>query len=228
MIRNLLVALAAISTSAFAMDVKVVCSVRPADTPVGEFGNYCVAVNGAETWGAVNSKTADNLAGAEGDISWSIANYDVDPFFNWTFTANVNGVYAVAFVLPYIGGPFSHVASSASGSLTPGGAAVTAKNATVTTQVNFAAIGQVLALADTTVNPPGSGTIPAVNNLLAFAVPAGPGTYGITLQFEHAGSGSVTYNGRVELLNLIPEPSTLGLLGTALAGLAILGRRRTA
>lgn len=227
MLKKLLVALS-IASAAFATSTSTACTAPPPETPIGEFGNYCVSINGVETWGPVNTKDGDTLANQDGDIGWTIGAFQVDPFFNWTFTTNINGVYAVAFVMPYIGGPFSHVASSASGTVTAGGGPVTVKNITVSSLVNAAAIGQVLALADTTVNPPNSGNIAPVNDLKAFVSPIGPGTYGVALAFEHTGSGPVTLNGRIEILNLVPEPATAGLIGAALVGIGLLARRKAA
>jgi hypothetical protein len=176
--------------------------------------------------GAIAKKDGSNLASTDGDESWAIANYDIDPFFNWTFTTNMNGVHNVIFNMPFIGGAYNQIALSASGTLTPGGKAVTAKNISVTSSLNGAATAQVINLADTTIAPPFSGTVPAVNNLANILTPAA-GLYGVIVSFEHAGTGSVTINGRIELLNtVVPEPATFALIGTALLGLGFVARRR--
>jgi hypothetical protein len=227
--KKTLLALMAFGLSAFAVDIRTPCADVNSLNGTVEFGMYCVDINGIPFMGALTSKSGTlAVQGPEGDITFQIGAYDVDPFFNWTFTTAVNGVYSVVFVMPYLGGPYGQIASSASGTLTPGAVAVTAKNITVASQVNLGATGQVLALADTTATPPFSGTIPAVNDLQAFVSPLGPGTYGVTLDFEHTGEGSVTINGRIELLNLIPEPATFGLIGVALLGLGLAAHRRRA
>lgn len=197
-------------------------------TPVIDWGMYSVRVNAnAAVTGAVPSKeTSSAIAGSGSGYSWAISGWDVDPFFNWTFTSTLPGNYTVAFFMPFIGGPYQTVVSSASGSLTSGKSSVTAKNITVTTEIpNGVGTGQKLTLADTTVKRPFSGTIAAQNDVDNFLTGAS-GTYGVVLKFQHLTSGSVTFNGRLELLNPIPEPGTMALAGFALVGLGLIARRK--
>jgi hypothetical protein len=198
------------------------CSLPPMGA-IGTYGSYCVAVNGVESWGPIDEKSGGQLVSTEGDTRYSIADYDLDPFFNWSFTTSVVGLHAVIFNIPFLGGPYGQVASSASGSLTPGKGPIEVKNATVTTLIDLAAIPQVLALADTKVAPPFSGTVGAKVSMVNFATKAA-GTFGVMLKFEQVGEGSVTYNGRLQLM--IPEPGTSALLGAGLLMLGFAARRR--
>jgi hypothetical protein len=190
--------------------------------------DWSVKVNGAAAvTGAVPSKTtSSSIAGSGAGYSWAISGWDIDPFFNWTFTSTLPGVYTVGFFMPYVGGPYTTVVSSASGTLTPGKKSVTAKDITITTEIpGGTPTGQVLKLADTTLAPPFSGVIAAKSDVDAFLTPAS-GTYGVVLKFTHLTSGSVTFNGRLELFNPIPEPGTMALAGFALVGLGLIARRK--
>lgn len=225
MIRQLVI-LSAMSLSAFAAPIIATCG-NVERSAGGAYGQFCVGVNGSETRGPVNHESGDVLVQMVGDNhSLAIAQYDVDPFFNWTFTTSTNGVYVVNFVMPYIAGPYTEFISSASGTGTPGKTPVTAKSITVDSLLDGAAIGQTLVLANTTINPPFSGVIGQQNSIVG-VLSKNSGTFGVKLTFTHSGSGSLTFNGRVELTTAIPEPATFGLAGVALLG-ALLAARRAA
>jgi hypothetical protein len=224
---RLLIILSAMALSAVASPIVVNCGPASAGSP-GSYGEYCVGVNGEEGRGPVDHMANTSLVQVIGENhSLAIAEYDVDPFFNWTFTASANGAYFVTFVMPYVAGPYTHFISSASGSGTPGKSSVTAKNISVTSELDGGPIAQVLNLANTTINPPFSGTIAQQNSIIP-VLSLAAGTYGVRLAFEHAGSGTITFNGRVELLNMIPEPASMGLVAGALLAAAIAGFRRRA
>jgi hypothetical protein len=213
MLNKMILAAAAMMTATFAGAIPcTVSNVEP-----GKYGTYCVSINGTETWGEVNTKTG-SLPG--------IDNYNVDPFFTFTYGANTNGVHNVIFNMPFIGGPYAQIALSASGSLSPGGSPLTVKNISVTSTLNGAATAQKINLADTSVVNPASGIVPDVNDLANILTPAS-GLYGVILNFEHVGAGTVTFNGRIEILNMVvPEPATFALMGAALLGLGVVARRR--
>lgn len=192
------------------------------------WGGYGVLVDGGPCVQApIDEKNGSDLVGTTGETAWSIGGYDVDPFFNWSFTTSINGVHNVTFTMPFIGGPYDSIILSASGSSTSGklGTSITAKNIKVTSLINAVATGQTVLLADTKTAAPKSGVIPADFNIMALVTPAS-GTYAANLVFEHVGEGSITINGRIELFNAIPEPATFGLIGTALLGLGLIARRR--
>lgn len=62
---------------------------------------------------------------------------------------------------------------------------------------------------------------------LTYSVPYSPGVgiHNVSFQGNNAAAGQEFYANRLRLLSIVPEPSTLSLLGAALAGLALRRRR---
>lgn len=163
---------------------------------------------------------------------------DIDPFITYSFGAlnfgDVAQQFVLTFTLPYTLGPYDTLTHEFSSTVSDfgqsGGAAVVPTNAFMAipfidgTDVAAAGLGTGCTPLDTPgftdlVCDPFSSANVAVTTLA-------DGLFGVTVAFSLSGGDGIAGQGRVELLQTVPEPVTLSLLGLGLA-VVTLRRHRT-
>jgi hypothetical protein len=170
-----------------------------------------------------------------------------DPFIQYgVAVANATGApfgFGFVFFSPYVNGPYNTLQSSHTSSVTDSGA-VPDDNVTVLPNPLGDPIFNHVPIVDLTpvtaaafsngcvVNPPGNGggsdSCFAPSNAVVPFSTAASGIFYAYLGFILSNDDIYTASGRVELLNDVPEPSALALLGLGGVVVARRLRRRTA
>jgi hypothetical protein len=188
------------------------------------------------------SLTLNDLVVDGAHVSLSVRS-NADPFIDYAIAVKNDTAaplpYDFTYIQPFVGGPYSTLFTSHSGSVTDSSNAFVGTDGSVTVSV---AMGSVVhqptlngALVDglntgcvVTMAPGGSGNCPA--NGLSATVPVSTGPTGeldVEVHFTLSAGDIYTLNGRVELFPAqVPEPATLLLIGGGALALA-LRRRRT-
>lgn len=201
-------------------------------TPSGMFSSGPINIGGTmfSSSGQGPTITQGPLEGSAA-YSWTFSG-NTDPTLSWTFGAAVPGHYDILFMMPYVGGPYNTIKSIAGNSVSDIG---TGTSPTSVTGVSI--VGKVNGTVQPGVTLTGDVTAPNGKNAslgygpkTASGVFPATGSLSINLIFDLTSAdldGNTAFNGLLTLSEVkVPEPMTMTLIGSSLAGLALIRRRR--
>jgi MYXO-CTERM domain-containing protein len=164
---------------------------------------------------------------------------DIDPTLGFAFAvSNFTGApldFSLLFSMPIVPGSYTHAFASLAATVTDGGSdgvTVTPIPPATSMMISTASPGGVnlgVDIGPACVGAAGTSTSCPASSLDNFAVTGGPySSMSALVAFRLSGGGDLaSFTGRLDFDNgAVPEPSTFALATAALAGLALIQRRR--
>jgi hypothetical protein len=162
---------------------------------------------------------------------------DSDPYVAYAFgLINISGSpanFSFLFTTPYVGGPYDTLRSTHSDSFTNnvgntftlGLHTQNGKSFIHQPNVNGADLGGINKGCTVTKSGSFSGNCESGTTVDVPGLYAATGTLSVLVSFNLSAGDGYSANGKVELLNTVPEPATCALIGGALIGLCLFVKR---